>query len=162
MSGSLACWHALCLPPDRTLSTRLNYPLHDDSMQQSKKWCSPDSRVFRFFQMDSLGPPCAADPRGGGNIACYGSRLFDIQLIRKYQLWLWRFVYLTEFLCMYTYMHRCENTHWIRTKTAITAKCFIGNQLDAHLTKVLKCVLALAWFYPHLVSVLSMFVEVLP
>lgn len=86
--GALACWHALCLPPDRTLSTRLNYPLHDDSMQQSKKWRSPDSRVFRFFQMDSSGPPHAADQGGSRNIACSGSRLFDIQLIRKYQLWL--------------------------------------------------------------------------
>lgn len=86
--GALACWHALCLPPDRTLSTRLNYPLHDDSMQQSKKWRSPDSCVFRFFQMDSSGPPHAADQGGSRNIARYGSRLFDIQLIRKYQLWL--------------------------------------------------------------------------
>lgn len=57
MSGSLACWHTLCLPPDRTLSTRLNYPLYDDSMQQSKKWCSPDSLLFRFKWIPSTNPP---------------------------------------------------------------------------------------------------------
>lgn len=118
--GALACWHALCLPPDRTLSTRLNYPLHDDSMQQSKKWRSPDSRVFRFFQMDSSGPPHAADQGGSRNIACYGSRLFDIQLIRKYQLRLDSFFYrslcTTECVCMHV-RTRVKDAHWIWWQT---------------------------------------------
>lgn len=64
--------------------------------------------------MDSLGPRHAADPSGDGNIACYGSRLFDIQLIRKYQniiikvRFLNRAVHLTECaICVQCIYSKC-------------------------------------------------------
>lgn len=85
-------------------------------------------------------PPHAADPSASGNIGCYGSRLFDIQLIRKYQVlhFLHIFVYFTRcVLCVCTGLKKHSLNLW---QNWHESKMF--DRLPAHLTTMLKCAFA--------------------
>lgn len=56
-------------------------------MQQSKKNDAPQTPVYSdSFKWILSGLNVAEEPSVGRNIACYGLKLFDIKLIRKYQL----------------------------------------------------------------------------
>lgn len=78
--------------------------------------------------------PHAADPSAGRNIGCYGSRLFDIQLIRKYQV-LHFFTYICVFLkvCVMC-MHRFKKNSQNFQQNCHESEMF--DRLPAHLTKM--------------------------